>query len=55
LEKKIREMEKSIRKARNKDVGDMENEEEDEPTFPLLEVPDDQLDEEGLNRSASSG
>lgn len=50
LEKKIREMEKSIRKARNKDVGDMENEEEDEPTFPLLEVPDDQLDEEGLKQ-----
>jgi len=50
LEKKVREMEKSIRKARNKDVGDMENEEEDEPTFPLLEVPDDQLDEEGLKQ-----
>lgn len=50
LEKKIREMEKSIRKARSKDVGDMENEEEDEPTFPLLEVPDDQLDEEGLKQ-----
>ncbi|OCL06116.1 chromatin remodeling complex subunit [Glonium stellatum] len=50
LEKKIKEMEKSIRKARNKDVGDMENEEEEEPTFPLLEVPDDQLDEEGLKQ-----
>ena len=50
LEKKVREMEKSIRKARNKDVGDMENEEEDEPTFPLLEVPDDQLDEESLKQ-----
>lgn len=50
LEKKIKEMEKSIRKARNKDVGDTENEDEEEPTFPLLEVPDDQLDEDGLKR-----
>jgi actin-related protein 5 len=50
LEKKIRDMEKSIRKARNKDVGDSQEEEEEEPTFPLLEVPDDQLDEDGLKQ-----
>ncbi|KAI9704015.1 MAG: Nuclear actin-protein involved in chromatin remodeling [Bogoriella megaspora] len=49
LEKKIRDMEKSIRKARNKDLGD-EQEETVEPTFPLLDVPDDQLDEEGLKQ-----
>ena len=49
LEKKIRDMEKSIRKARNKDLGD-DQEETVEPSFPLLEVPDDQLDEEGLKQ-----
>ena len=48
LEKKIRDMEKSIRKARNKDLGD--DQETVEPTFPLLDVPDDQLDEEGLKQ-----
>lgn len=48
LEKTVREMERSIRKARNKDVGDAENDEDEPPTFPLLEVPDDQLDEDGL-------
>ena len=51
LERKIKELEKSIRKARNKDLGGPENEEEEEPpTFPLLEVPDDQLDAEGLKQ-----
>lgn len=50
LEKKVRELEKSIKKARNKDVGDVEEEQQEEPTFPLLEVPDDQLDEEGLKQ-----
>lgn len=50
LDKKIKEMEKSIRKARNKDVGDMPEEPEEEPTFPLLDVPDEQLDEEGIKQ-----
>ncbi|KAF2761207.1 actin-like ATPase domain-containing protein [Pseudovirgaria hyperparasitica] len=50
LEKKIKEMDKSIRKARNKDLGDEPEEEQEEPTFPLLEVPDDQLDEDGLKQ-----
>ncbi|KAI9659924.1 MAG: Nuclear actin-protein involved in chromatin remodeling [Bathelium mastoideum] len=49
LEKKIRDMEKSIRKARNKDLGD-DQEETVEPTFPLLDIADDQLDEEGLKQ-----
>lgn len=49
LEKKMREMEKSIRKQRNKDVGDLE-EPEEVPTYPLLDVPDDQLDEEGIKQ-----
>jgi actin-related protein 5 len=50
LEKKIRELEKSIKKARNKDVGDAEEEQQEEPTFPLLKVPDEQLDEEGVKQ-----
>jgi actin-related protein 5 len=51
LDKKVRELEKSIKKARNKDVGDVEEEEQkEEPTFPLLDVPDDQLDEEGIKQ-----
>lgn len=49
LEKTIQDLEKSIRKARNKDVGGAENpEDEAEPSFPLLNVPDGQLDEAGL-------
>ncbi|KAF4553629.1 Actin-like protein 3 [Elsinoe fawcettii] len=49
LEKKMRDMEKSIRKQRNKDVGDFE-EPEEVPTYPLLDTPDDQLDEEGIKQ-----
>jgi actin-related protein 5 len=49
LEKIIKELDKSIRKARTKDVGGPENEEEVEvPTFEMLDIPDDQLDEAGL-------
>ena len=51
LDKKIKDMEKSVRKARNKDVGGPENEEQEEPpSFPLLDVPDEQLDEAGLKQ-----
>jgi len=50
LDKRIRELEKSIKRARNKDVGDSGEEQEEEPTFPLLDVPDDQLDEDGLKQ-----
>ena len=50
LDKKMKEMERSIRKQRNKDVGDLEEEVEEPPTYPLLDVPDDQLDEEGLKQ-----
>ncbi|KAG8631474.1 hypothetical protein KVT40_000614 [Elsinoe batatas] len=49
LDKKMRDMEKSIRKQRNKDVGDFE-EPEEVPTYPLLDTPDDQLDEEGIKQ-----
>ena len=50
LEKKIKELDKSIRKARNKDLGDAENEEEEPPSFPLLDIPDDQLDDDGIKQ-----
>ena len=51
LDKTIKELEKSIRKARNKDVGGPEEDEaEAETTFPLLDVPDEELDEAGLKQ-----
>ncbi|KAF2473041.1 actin-like ATPase domain-containing protein [Lindgomyces ingoldianus] len=50
LDKRVKELEKSIKKARNKDVGDEEEEQNEPPTFPLLDTPDDQLDEEGLKQ-----
>lgn len=51
LDRTVKELEKSIRKARSKDVGGPENpEEEEEQTFPLLDIPDDQLDEAGLKQ-----
>lgn len=50
LEKKVRELEKSIRKARSKDVGDVEEEVQEAPTFPLLDRPDEELDEEELKQ-----
>lgn len=49
LEKRIVEMERSIRRARNKDVGDFE-EEAVVHTYPLLDTPDKDLDEEGLKQ-----
>ncbi|PQE17950.1 putative ARP5-Actin-related protein [Rutstroemia sp. NJR-2017a WRK4] len=51
LERTIKELDKSIRKARTKDVGGPEIEEEvEEPDFSMLEIPDDQLDEAGLKQ-----
>lgn len=49
LEKKMKDMERSIRKQRNRDVGDLE-EVEEPPTYPLLDTPDADLDEEGLKQ-----
>lgn len=49
LEKKIKDMERSIRKQRNKDVGDLD-EVEEPPTYPLLDVPDADLDEDALKQ-----
>ncbi|KAK4570452.1 Nuclear actin-protein involved in chromatin remodeling [Recurvomyces mirabilis] len=48
LDRKIKEMEKTIRKQRNKDVGDLEEEIKEEPTYPLLGIPDEELDEESI-------
>lgn len=48
LDRKIKEMEKSIRKQRNKDVGDLEEEPEEPPTYPLLDMADEDLDEDQL-------
>ncbi|TGO63162.1 hypothetical protein BOTNAR_0104g00100 [Botryotinia narcissicola] len=51
LEKTIKELDKSIRKARTKDVGGPEIEEEvEEPDYSMLEIPDEQLDEAGLKQ-----
>jgi actin-related protein 5 len=52
LERRVKELDRSIKKSQRKDVGGSENQEEEEepPTFPLLEVPDDQLDEAGLKQ-----
>lgn len=51
LDKMIKDMEKSVRKARNKDLGNPEPvEEEVVQTFPLLDIPDEQLDEAGLKQ-----
>lgn len=50
LEKRIKDLEKSIKKARSKDVGDTAEEPEEPPTFPLLDIPDDQLDEDRLKQ-----
>lgn len=48
LERTIKELDKSIRRARTKDVGGDPEEEQEVPDFSLLEVPDDQLDEAGI-------
>ena len=49
LERVIRDLEKSIKKSRNKDLGGPEEEEAvEEQTFPLLDTPDNQLDEVGI-------
>lgn len=50
LDKRVKELEKGIKKARNKDVGDVEEEQAEEPTFPLLDVPDEELDEESIKQ-----
>ena len=51
LERIVRDLDKSIKKSRNKDLGGAEEEpnlEEQLNKFPLLDVPDDQLDEDAI-------
>lgn len=49
LDKMVKELERTIKKARIKDLGgEVEEEQVEEPDFGLLDVPDDQLDEAGL-------
>lgn len=52
LERIIRDLDKSIKKSRNKDLGGAEEEQESLEDqlnkFPLLDIPDDQLDENGI-------
>ncbi|RFU75221.1 actin arp5 [Trichoderma arundinaceum] len=50
LEKIIKELEKSIKKARTKDVGGDPEEEQEQPNFDLLDVPDEELDEAQLKQ-----
>ncbi|KAI0132296.1 hypothetical protein BJ170DRAFT_680183 [Xylariales sp. AK1849] len=50
LERTIKELEKSVKKARNKDVGADVEEEQEVPDFSLLDVQDDQLDEAGIKQ-----
>ncbi|KAG8905559.1 Nuclear actin-protein involved in chromatin remodeling [Tulasnella sp. 403] len=46
LDDLIKKLELDLKKARKKDAG--EDESMEEPTFPLLDVPDEELDDEGL-------
>lgn len=49
LEKVVKELERAIKKARQKNLGgEVEEEQAEEPDFGLLEVPDEELDEAGL-------
>ena len=50
LDRMVRELEKTIKKARTKDLGGDQEEEQAAPDFSLLDVPDDQLDEAGLKQ-----
>ena len=51
LEKLIKDMEKTVRKARNKDLGVPDvTEDEDGANFPLLDIADEELDEAGLRQ-----
>ncbi|KAK0643566.1 actin-like ATPase domain-containing protein [Cercophora newfieldiana] len=51
LERLVKDLERSIKKARTKDLGgEQEEEQAAPPDFSLLEVPDDQLDEAGIKQ-----
>jgi actin-related protein 5 len=49
LDRMIKDLERSVKKSRNRDLGQEEAEETPEDsTFPLLDIPDEDLDEAGL-------
>ncbi|ORY89031.1 hypothetical protein BCR35DRAFT_262595 [Leucosporidium creatinivorum] len=48
LDEYCTKIEKSLQRARNKDLGIEENEGKEPPTFPLVDVPDHTLNEEDL-------
>lgn len=48
LDSTIKKLENDIKKARKKEGGEVEEEPQEEPTFPLVDVPDADLDEDEL-------
>lgn len=48
LEKRVKDLDKSIRKARTKDIGGGEEPDEEVQTYPLVDIPDKDLDEVGI-------
>lgn len=49
LERIIKDLEKSVKKARTKDIGgEVEEEQAEAPDFSLLDTPDEELDEAGI-------
>ncbi|KAK3369067.1 ARP5-like protein [Lasiosphaeria ovina] len=50
LDRMVKDLERTIKKARTKDLGGEQEEEQEAPDFSLLDVPDDQLDEAGIKQ-----
>lgn len=48
LEDTIKKLDVWVKKARKKEAGEVTDEPMEEPSFPLVDVPDEELDEEGL-------
>ncbi|KAJ3526427.1 hypothetical protein NMY22_g10170 [Coprinellus aureogranulatus] len=48
LDDTIKKLDVWVKKARKKEAGDAADEPMEEPSFPLVEIPDEELDEEGL-------
>ncbi|KAF8885250.1 chromatin remodeling complex subunit [Gymnopilus junonius] len=48
LDETIKKLESDLKKARKKEAGEADDGPQEEPSFPLLDVPDADLDEDGL-------
>ncbi|KAJ2926874.1 hypothetical protein H1R20_g10203, partial [Candolleomyces eurysporus] len=48
LDDTIKKLEAHVKRARKKEAGETIDEPMEDPTFPLVDVPDEELDEEGL-------